>query len=160
MHIGFAMYARIARYFHTLRFLTLRQLLGRLIFRYFRPSLDLGAQPPTRPRCETWTVSARKKAVMTAPDRCRLLNDDQGISSPAIWNDPTLDRLWLYNLHYFDDLNAEDSFLRTEWHQALIEHWVLENPPGEGVGWEPYPTSLRIVNWIKWALAGNRLESG
>ena len=30
---------------------------------------------------------------------------------------------------------------------------MAENPPGQGNGWEPYPTSLRIVNWIKWALS-------
>ena len=32
-----------------------------------------------------------------------------------------------------------------------------ENPPAAGNGWEPYPASLRIVNWIAWALAGNDL---
>ncbi len=47
---------------------------------------------------------------------------------------------------------------RTLWHRALVARWVLENPPGRGSGWEPYPTSLRIVNWVKWALAGNALE--
>jgi uncharacterized heparinase superfamily protein len=36
---------------------------------------------------------------------------------------------------------------------------VRENPPVRGTGWEPYPTSLRIVNWIKWALAGNELPA-
>jgi len=40
----------------------------------------------------------------------------------------------------------------------LIQRWIDENEPGHGNGWEPYPTSLRIVNWIKWSLAGNHLE--
>ena len=40
---------------------------------------------------------------------------------------------------------------------TLLTRWVAENPPGAGNGWEPYPTSLRIVNWVKWALAGNTL---
>jgi uncharacterized heparinase superfamily protein len=35
--------------------------------------------------------------------------------------------------------------------------WIEENTPGEGNGWEPYPLSRRVVNWIKWALAGNAL---
>ncbi len=35
--------------------------------------------------------------------------------------------------------------------------WAEDNPPPFGTGWESYPTSLRIVNWIKWALAGNEL---
>ena len=36
----------------------------------------------------------------------------------------------------------------------LIESWMRENPPGSGAAWEPYPLSLRIVNWIKWVLGG------
>src|SRR5262249_12650040 len=42
-------------------------------------------------------------------------------------------------------------------HYALIARWIDENRAGHGYGWEPYPLSLRIVNWIKWALAGNEL---
>jgi len=47
---------------------------------------------------------------------------------------------------------------KKELHSRLIKKWVQENPPGEGNGWEPYPTSLRIVNWIKWGLEGNCLS--
>jgi uncharacterized heparinase superfamily protein len=74
------------------------------------------------------------------------------------WNHPSLERLWLYNLHYFDDLNSQGAVSRSEWHRALLTHWVRENQPGRGTGWEPYPTSLRVVNWIKWAFAGNALH--
>jgi uncharacterized heparinase superfamily protein len=38
-----------------------------------------------------------------------------------------------------------------------MQRWVEENSPGIGTGWDPYPTSLRIVNWLKWALHGNEL---
>lgn len=41
----------------------------------------------------------------------------------------------------------------------LIADWITHNPPTAGDGWEPYPTSLRIVNWIKWSLAGNSLDA-
>ena len=80
------------------------------------------------------------------------------MASPEVWNSPALAKLWLYNLHYFDDLNAVDANTRCLWHKSLIARWILENPPGKGNGWEPYPASLRIVNWIKWALAGNSVE--
>ncbi len=62
--------------------------------------------------------------------------------------------LWRYHLHYFDDLNALDFPTRGAWHQALIERWIAENPPGGGAGWDSYPTSLRVVNWVKWWLGG------
>jgi uncharacterized heparinase superfamily protein len=94
---------------------------------------------------------------MVGKARFRLLNEVRDLDGAASWNDPAAQRLWLYNLHYFDDLNAEDAGARREWHLALLRRWAAENPPAAGTGWEPYPTSLRIVNWIKWALGGGRL---
>jgi uncharacterized heparinase superfamily protein len=87
-----------------------------------------------------------------------LLNEGRTLSKAADWNHPAWEKLWLYHLHYFDDLNAHGAGERLAWHRALIARWVQENPPGQGVGWEPYPLSLRAVNWIKWALSGNELE--
>ena len=31
----------------------------------------------------------------------------------------------------------------------LIDSWIAANAPTAGDGWEPYPLSLRVVNWIK-----------
>jgi uncharacterized heparinase superfamily protein len=95
---------------------------------------------------------------MLAADSFRFLNVVGRVRKAAHWNDPAQEKLWLYNLHYFDDLNALGAADRVGWQRALIERWVAENPPGAGNGWEPYPTSLRLVNWIKWALAGNALQ--
>jgi uncharacterized heparinase superfamily protein len=74
------------------------------------------------------------------------------------WDAPAIEKLWRYNQHYFDDLNAERATQRSDWHLALIQSWLQHNPAGQGTGWEPYPTSLRIVNWVKWTLAGNTLS--
>jgi uncharacterized heparinase superfamily protein len=87
---------------------------------------------------------------MLGPVRFRFLNETHDVMGPEAWNDPACEKLWLYNLHYFDDLNAADADSRRDWHQALLARWVRENPPGRGNGWEPYPTSLRIVNWVKY----------
>ena len=75
------------------------------------------------------------------------------------WDGSQREKLWRYNQHYFDDLNALRAGERDAWHQALLSQWLVENPPVAGTGWEPYPTSLRIVNWVKWALAGNTLPT-
>lgn len=93
---------------------------------------------------------------MLGPDIFCLLNETHALAETG-WNGRAQEKLWLYNLHYFDDLNALDAHARKSWHVSLLERWVKENPPGVGNGWEPYPTSLRIVNWVKWVLAGNRL---
>jgi uncharacterized heparinase superfamily protein len=101
---------------------------------------------------------AARYPSQTAPNQFRFLNEDGGLSRG--WDDPGQEKLWRYNLHYFDDLNAIRWADRDFWHESLILRWVSENPPAYGTGWEPYPTSLRLVNWIKWALAGNRLPAG
>ena len=73
-------------------------------------------------------------------------------ATPKGWNDTSLDLLWRYNLHYFDFLSAPlqpDTAPRPS-PQDLIARWIAENPRGSAPGWDPYPTSLRIVNWVKW----------
>jgi uncharacterized heparinase superfamily protein len=88
----------------------------------------------------------------------RLLNVETLVTTASDWNLPGQDKLLTYNLHYFDDLLAVDAGARKSWHRNIMERWVIDNPAGHGNGWEPYPLSLRIVNWIKWQLAGNKLS--
>jgi len=97
---------------------------------------------------------------MTGPETFRILSVERRLSSPSDWNRTDWPRLWLYNAHYFDDLVAEEAASRTKWHRDLLTRWIAENPPGRGTGWEPYPTSLRIVNWLKWLLTGNAPVTG
>jgi uncharacterized heparinase superfamily protein len=66
------------------------------------------------------------------------------------WHPQDVPRLWRYNLHYFDFLIVE--ILPTERLDRLIDDWILTNPTGTPDGWEAYPTSLRIVNWIDYFL--------
>lgn len=74
------------------------------------------------------------------------------LQTAADWQNPCWPRLWLYNLHYFDDLASDAAAAHRDWHRALVARWIGENPPMQGPGWEPYPLSLRIANWIKSAL--------
>jgi uncharacterized heparinase superfamily protein len=97
---------------------------------------------------------------MLEPMQFRFLNQTQTLPAKGGWNDAGIEKLWLYNLHYFDDLNASEAEGRIEWHQGLIGRWLKENPPALGNGWEPYPTSLRIVNWVKWLAGGNAAVPG
>jgi uncharacterized heparinase superfamily protein len=90
----------------------------------------------------------------------RFLNHDGEIAQPAQWEDPSQTRLWLYNLHYFDDLASASDEQHRALQRQLITRWIAENPPVSGTGWEPYPVSLRAANWIKFWLAGNQPEAG
>jgi len=66
------------------------------------------------------------------------------------WNLAEFPKLWLYNLHYQDDLNAMGADERYALCRQLVDSWILANPPLNGNGWEPYCISLRVVNWVKW----------
>ena len=149
----------LCRYFHTLRHLRPVQVYGRLWFRLYRPRPDLRPAPPLRAGAGSWVGPLSGEPCLLGPTTFRFLDQTRTLVDAADWNRPDWDKLWLYNLHYFDDLNAERAKERQDWHHALIARWIADNPPGHGNGWEPYPLSLRIVNWIQWILAGHPPQS-
>ena len=150
---------RLALYAHTIRHMKPRQIAGRVGMRIIRPSPDISAAPAVRElHAGAWREPARLAPSMTGPVRFRFLNEIRDLDEIG-WDDPQTPLLWRYNLHYFDDLVAQNAKSRTFWHVPLILRWIAQNPPGQGTGRDPYPTSLRIVNWIMWALGGNELPA-
>ena len=61
------------------------------------------------------------------------------------WNFSAHGKLWVYNLNYFEFLRQPG--LTVAHAQKIIDHWIASETTIED-GWEPYPTSLRTVNWI------------
>lgn len=133
----------------TIRYLRPVQIYWRIWRRLWQPRPRLQFDVVARVPPQTWQFCARTPRL-TGPGAATFLNRPELIHGPDIWNSPRLPKLWLYNLHYFDDLTADGFEQRAQWHKDLIGRWIAENPPGHGNGWEPYPTSLRIVNWVKW----------
>lgn len=148
--------ATLSRYWHTLRHLKPRQVTARLVRPLSVPRPVVAAPPDVRQCRQRWQGPTRP-ASMTGPARFRFVGQEREIVTPDDWNRQDWPRLWLYNAHYFDDLAATDAHARSAWQTALILRWIDENPAPRGCGWEPYPTSLRIVNWTKWALSGHAL---
>lgn len=147
----------LALYYHTLRHLRPVQFYGRLAHRLHRPTPDLRPAPPLRSVARPFPLPPLREPNLLRPSRFRALNVERDLDSPDVWNAPDADKLWLYNLHYFDDLNAAGRDGREAWHRELMQRWVRENLPGHDNGWESYPLSLRIVNWVRWHLAGHAL---
>ena len=102
-------------------------------------------------------MPARRLPSMISP-RSWVFLEEVGHLDELGWDGPQREKLWRYNQHYFDDLNAIGATDRILWHTALVRDWVTHNPPGKGNGWEPYPLSLRVVNWVKWTLGGADLS--
>ncbi|MBD3868178.1 MAG: alginate lyase family protein [Acidobacteria bacterium] len=149
---------KLPLYFHSVRYLKPIQVYGRVRNRMRKVRPDLSPAPSLRKQAGMWTAGVRRPARMSGPERFRFLNQTRNMPAASDWNRADVEKLWLYNLHYFDDLNAEGGDDRRAWHTALIERWIHENRPGPGNGWEPYPVSLRIVNWIRYFLEGNAAQ--
>jgi uncharacterized heparinase superfamily protein len=141
---------------HTVRYLRSVQIYGRLWNLRAHVAPRSNRRPPLRIPSGDWLSPVRRQASLIGPQEFCFLNV-RGNLSEVGWNGSQRDRLWRYNQHYFDDLNAQDAKSRREWHIALLKDWVLGNPPVAGTGWEPYPSSLRIVNWMKWHWNGETL---
>ena len=146
------------RYWHTLRHLRPVQLYGRVWFHLWRPKPDLRPAPLLAKRSGPWHLPARRLPSMPSPRGWVLLNEPGQLDELG-WDGPQRQKLWRYNQHYFDDLNALGAAARLMWHSALVNDWVTHNPPGQGNGWEPYPLSLRVVNWVKWTLNGAAMSA-
>ena len=147
----------LPRLLHTVRQLRPVQITNRIQRRLRSATPSLSNPPVARPQIRSWTPPIERDPSLLDARTQQVFQREIPLVTEA-WNDPDLGHLTRYNLHYFDDLNAADASDRTLWHTDLITRWIQENPPGVGTGWEPYPLSIRIVNWIKWSLAGHELS--
>ena len=148
---------QILLYWHTIRYLRPSQILRRLIFSFIKPKADNSPAPRLREKNEAWIISRHHNPSLIRPCEFQFLNQ-KGILDEIGWRGPERNSLWRYNQHYFNDLNAIDSQLRKSWHSKILYDWLEKNPPGVGMAWDPYPTSLRLVNCVKWVLSGNKLS--
>lgn len=145
---------QIARLLRTVRHLRPIQIGGQLRQRarrvYERPErlLDQPVEvwPGVRwsPRAHWLAPGAQGNTADTVQaGRLTFLNDEREVRFPPRW-DVEAPKLWQYNLHYMEYLWALDFDAARE----VVDDWIAEHTPARGrVGWEPYPISLRLMNW-------------
>ena len=119
---------------------TVRHLKPMQIWRYVRRPRPRPARVDVRPgmRAGQWSVPVKRMDPWRGGNRWVHLNQEREIKT---WNDSEPERLWLYHLHYLEEPRPQ-----------TVASWMEGNPPGRGVGWEPYPLSRRISNWVAWLL--------
>lgn len=83
----------------------------------------------------------------------RFLNRRLICDGTLRWAPEASSHLWRYNLHYFQYLWGLEPRVAL----GLIEDWITENISLPSVGWEPYPLSLRIREWIEWLLSNRSI---
>lgn len=139
----------------TLIHLRPRQLASqawvRLIPGWNDPSWIACRRPPPwpgirwRPRVPWMYPSAGANIAPEAEaGRLTFVNQTHDLGDPLDWDAASMPLLWRYNVHYLDWVWA----LPLDKAIAVAVDWVLRHPPvPAAVGWSPYPTSLRLLNF-------------
>lgn len=140
---------RISLYYETLRHLTFRQIYYQVIHRvkktFFRQSpteVILSIEP--RPLNLAPSVPTRRSYL--GHRTFIFINKQKVFTGKIDWDFIGFEKLWIYNLNYFDFLLQED-ITKDDSIQLLDE--FCENISQRKEGIEPYPISLRGINWIK-----------
>lgn len=98
---------------NTIKYLTARQLFYRILYRLKKvtvPSRSILEENTSNSALSNvqlaWRGSEYAPQSIFSTGRATFLNRTANITDKLIWNDESNSKLWLYNLHYFDDLNA------------------------------------------------------
>lgn len=162
-------WSKLNRLAWTVRYLKARQIRGQLrhrVLRSFERDKHADGQAVTEcPGC-VWPRDVcfltpgiqENRADMIHSGILRFLNCEQSVGFPPRWDCPESPKLWQYNLHYLEWLWA----LEYDDARSVVLHWIENHPLAKGaVGWDPYPVSLRLMNWcaIFWGRFRGRLEA-
>mgnify|MGYP003653030167 CR=1 FL=1 len=147
---------KFSKVFHTLKYLRFEQFYYRALYKFKKPKMSDLSVDGINAWC--WSGPCIFKQSLFKNNKVLFLNEPGLVEDIGSWNSAEHTKLWLYNLHYFDDLSSTSNSEREEPHYSFINRWIDENPPCIGNGWEPYPLSLRLVNWVKWFSKKEKIE--
>ncbi|MBB1335498.1 alginate lyase family protein [Pseudoalteromonas sp. SR41-6] len=139
---------KLSKIFHTLKYLRFEQFYYRALYKFIKPKVVSPVVVSVNSFC--WNGPCLFKQSIFENHNVCFLNEVGVVKKNTDWNSGSHAKLWLYNLHYFDDLSSVTYQERESIHYSFINRWIEENPACFGNGWEPYPLSLRLVNWVKW----------
>lgn len=129
---------KITNLFFTLKYLKISQMTWRLWLRLDRRIII------------NKTETSVNKLVLLSPEFI-----DHRLSNFSLFNQIYDEKelsddnpLKIYHLNYFDYIHSFDSEKGIE----LINKWINDNKNSKHISWDPYPISLRIVNWIKFII--------
>lgn len=94
-----------------------------------------------------WTNNIEKLISYKGENNFIFLNINHSFGAEVNWNFNNYGKLWAYNLNYFDFLNQ--SAIKKSEALLLIKDYIDRSEELKD-GLEPYPTSLRCINWIKY----------
>lgn len=143
--------------FYTLKHLRFKQVYYRLFYiirnKFFYKKINKELQ--ITPTTLIWEDVLYTKNCLSSKGgfrRFRFLNIEHVYQDNVDWNLCVHGKLWTYNLNYFDFLNQKDIDLNDS--LELIKNFI-KNDDILKDGKEPYPISLRGINWIKFLSKNN-----
>ncbi|MFA5256669.1 MAG: alginate lyase family protein [Opitutales bacterium] len=144
-------------YLRSLSYFSPLQLAQMALFRLRKPRPSSENLPRARKISGLWAREPDAgEMYLGAERRWRFLNREEVVPAGQPWVLKQVPILWNFNLNYFDFLFQPD--LDEAAAIGLIDDWARDNPPFGGPAWRPYPLSLRIVNWIRYAWSGHELS--
>ena len=142
---------KISLYWNTIKYFKRKQIVYQFYYRVRKAKIDLNLPNNFNHSFhERFASPLLKNKNYIDASRFIFLNTAVEYGD-ALWGDKNHPDLWLYNLHYFDYLNT-DNAVQNKLGASYIEKWLKFNPVLIGLGWKPYPLSLRIVNWIRYVI--------
>lgn len=138
----------LLKLFNTVKYLHYKQVYYRL---YYLVRNRLGKKVYNEPLANKvqplqWRHSLLFEDSFMGNNTFSFLNVAHRFEESINWNYSSFGKLWTYNLNYFDFLNQEN--MEKEKALGLIRDYISkENGLKDGL--EPYPISLRGINWIK-----------
>ena len=151
------------RYFHTLRYLKAIQIVFQVFYklrnklrqkRRFKYSYTFYKKGNFLPFSESAPFAFKSYSRTNEKHHFSFLNLSAEFNQIQ-WDYDVHGKLWTYNLNYFDFLN-QDSISKAEG-MYLIQNFIPQLPSLKNAN-EPYPISLRGINWIKF-LSKHGIES-
>ena len=141
----------LGKYLRTIQYLKLVQIIYRLKSIISTPRIpDINGLGTVKLRNFQPKVSfLRSTRSILGENKFIFINETCILEFPEDWNYKKKSTLWNYNLHYFDGLMNDQTPLKDK--EAFISRWIADNSGEFSIGWEPYPLSMRVSNWIKWS---------
>ncbi len=142
--------ATLIRLYHTLKYLKSIQIYYRLYYilrdRWRRLSGFAYALSVPSKVSSLELLPSINSAVAVSGRTMRFLNVTHTFENDMNWNLSKYGKLWTYNVNYFDFLHQHD--MSKEEGLRLVYDFV-EQSAHLNDGLEPFPISLRGINWIK-----------
>lgn len=150
---------KLLLYYHTLKYLKFKQIRYRAYYalrvrwrRVTKFKYNFNSEKSFTVNSLTLLPSIPNHTSFLSNNSFSFLNLEKTFTNEIDWNFDEYGKLWTYNLTYFEYLNQEE--MNPDIGVQLIHDFIQKTTTIKD-GLEPFPISLRIINWIKFLIKNN-----